>query len=186
MRPLVRFAPLASFLLAASCFAGPKIDGKLGPGVTMSGVSSYAILAAPKGVGERTEAGIAFIENRVAPEVGSAMAAKGYVAAPKESADLLVAVFVSQTGQVDAVRWGYTTVGWEIWGPWWGASTVGVYGYTQDYRTGTVVVDVVSAREKKVLYRGVASGVMGLHGEPDQEKIRSSVRKMLKSLPARP
>jgi hypothetical protein len=182
MRPLVRFAPLASFLLAASCFAGPKIEGKLGPGVTMSGISSYAVLAAPKGVGERTEAGVAFIENRVAPEVGTAMAAKGYVSAPKESADLLVAVFVSQTGEVDAVRWGYTTVGWEIWGPWWGT---GVYGYTQEYRTGTIIVDVVSAKEKKVLYRGVASGVMGLHGEPDQDKIRSSVRKMLKGLPPR-
>jgi hypothetical protein len=182
MRSPARFAPLASVFLAATCFAGPKIDGKLGPGVTMSGYSSYAILAAPKGVGERTEAGVAFIENRVAPEVGTAMAAKGYVPAPKESADLLVAVFVSQTGQVDAVRWGYTTVGWEIWGPWWGT---GVYGYSQDYRTGTVVIDVVDAKGKKVLYRGVASGVMGLHGEPDQEKIRKSVRSMLKGLPAR-
>lgn len=158
------------------------MDGKLGPGVSMSGFSTYTLLAAPKGVGERTEAGIDFIENRVAPEVGAAMGAKGYVATPKDSADLLVAVFVSQTGEVEAVRWGYTTVGWEIWGPWWGT---GVYGYTQDYRTGTVVVDVVNAKSKKVLYRGVASGVMGLHGEPDQEKIRSRVREMLRDLPSR-
>ena len=182
MRLFTRVVAVASALLVAACSTGPKIDGKLGPGVSMSGDSTYAILAAPKGVGERTEAGIDFIENRVAPEVGAAMAAKGYVAAAKESADLLVAVFVSQTGEVDAVRWGYSTAGWEIWGPWWGT---GVYGYTQDYRTGTVVVDVVSAKAKKVLYRGVASGVMGLHGEPDQEKIRNSVRSMLRGLPSR-
>ncbi len=182
MRSLRAAAALVGSLVVAACSTGPKIDGKLGPGVSMSGYASYAVLAAPKGVGERTEAGVDFIRNRVAPEVGAAMTAKGYVAAPKESADLLVAVFVSQTGEVDAVRWGYTTVGWEIWGPWWGTS---VYGYTQDYRTGTVVVDVVSAKEKKVLYRGVASGVIGLHGEPDQERIRDSVRSMLKGLPSR-
>jgi hypothetical protein len=182
MRSLARFAALAAALLVAACSTGPKIDGKLGPGVSMSGFSTYAVLAAPKGVGERTEAGIEFIENRVAPEVGKAMAAKGYVEAPKDSADLLVAVFVSQTGEVEAVRWGYTTVGWEIWGPYWGTS---VYGYTQDYRTGTVVVDVVGAKSKKVLYRGVASGVMGLHGEPDQERIQKAVRSMLGGLPGR-
>ncbi len=182
MSSLRRFAVLVAALLVAACSTGPKVDGKLGPGVSMSGFSSYTILAAPKGVGERTEAGVDFIENRVAPEVGRAMAGKGYVAAPKESADLLVAVFVSQTGQVDAVRWGYSTSGWEIWGPWWGT---GVYGYSQDYRTGTVVVDVVSAKSKTVLYRGVASGVIGLHGEPDQEKIQRAVRSMLGGLPAR-
>lgn len=182
MRSLRRLAVLAAALLVAACSGAPKVDGKLGPGVPMSGYSSYALLAAPKGVGERTEAGIEFIENRVAPEVSTVMNAKGYVVAPKDSADLLVAVFISQTGEVEAVRWGYSTSGWEIWGPWWGT---GVYGYTADYRTGTVVVDVVNAKSKKVLYRGVASGVLGLHGEPDQDQIRKRAQEMLRDLPPR-
>ncbi|MFI5181256.1 MAG: DUF4136 domain-containing protein [Thermoanaerobaculia bacterium] len=185
MKSLFWFGALGAIgatLLVSACSTGPKVDGKLGPGVSMSGFSSYTIVAAPTGVGERTEAGIDFIENRVAPEVDRAMTAKGYAAAPRASADLLVAVFVSQTGQVDAVRWGYTTVGWEIWGPWWGT---GVYGYSQDYRTGTVVVDVVSAKSRSVLYRGVVSAVVGLHGEPDQKQIRRRVQEMLRDLPSR-
>ncbi|HUM01221.1 MAG TPA: DUF4136 domain-containing protein [Thermoanaerobaculia bacterium] len=181
----IRLLVLAVAAAVAACSGAPKIDGKLGPGASMSGFSSYAILAAPKGVGERTEAGIAFVDDRAAPEVAKAMAAKGYVAAPKESADLLVAVFISQTGEVDAVRWGYSTAGWMIWGPWWGTS---VYGYTADYRQGTLVVDVVDAKGKKPLYRGVASvtlGLSGVHGDLDQDTLRGYVKGMLKDLPPR-
>jgi len=182
---MTRLLVLAAAAAVAACSGAPKIDGKLGPGASMSGYSSYAIQAAPKGVGERTEAGIAFVDDRAAPEVAKAMDAKGYVAAPKESADLLVAVFISQTGEVDAVRWGYSSAGWMIWGPWWGT---GVYGYTADYRQGTLVVDVVDAKGKKALYRGVASvtlGLSGLHGDLDQDTLRGYVKGMLKGLPPR-
>ena len=183
-----RLAPFAAVLVVTACAGGGlKVDGKLGPGISMTGFSSFAILAAPKGVGERTTAGIDFIENRVAPEVSSVVAEKGYVPAPKESADLLVAVFISQTGEVDAIKWGYSTYGWEIWGPWWGSSGVGAaaYQYNQEYRNGTIVIDVVSAKAKKVLYRGVAEATMGLHGEPDQDRIHKAVEGMLKDLPPR-
>jgi len=180
-----RLLLLAAAAVAVACSGAPKIDGKLGPGASLSGYSSFAILAAPKGVGERTEAGIDFVENRAAPEVEKAMAAKGYVAASRESADLLVAVFISQTGEVDAVRWGYSSAGWMIWGPWWGSS---VYGYTADYKQGTLVVDVVDARGKKALFRGVASvtlGLSGTRGDLDQETLRGYVKGMLKDLPPR-
>jgi hypothetical protein len=176
---------LLGAVAVAGCSGAPKFDGKLGPGVSLAGRTSYSLVTAPKGVGERTEAGIEFLENRVAPEVERTMKAKGYVPAPSERSDLLVALFISQTGQVDAVRWGYSTAGWEIWGPWWGS---GAYGYSADYRTGTMVVDVVDAREKKVLYRGVASvtlGLTGTRGEFDQDQIRGFVEKMLQNLPPR-
>jgi hypothetical protein len=141
-------------------------------------------MTAPEGVGVRTEAGMEFLRNRIAPEVTRTLEAKGYAPAPKESADLLVAVFVSQSGKVDAIRWGYSTAGWEIWGPWWGS---GVYGYSTEYRTGTLVVDVVSAKTRHVLYRGVTSAVLGLtgvQGEFDQDQLRGFVQGMLKGLPA--
>ena len=180
-----RLLVLAAAAAVAACSGAPKIDGKLGPGVSMSGRSSFAILSAPKGVGERTEAGIDFVENRAAPEVSKAMVAKGYVESPRETADLLVAVFISQTGEVDAVRWGYSTAGWMIWGGWWGTT---VYGYTADYKKGTLVVDVVDAKGKTPLYRGVASvtlGLSGLHGDLDQDTLRGYVKGMLKDLPPR-
>jgi hypothetical protein len=72
-----------------------------------------------------------------------------------------------------------------IWGPWWGT---GAYSYTADYKTGTLVVDVVDAKGKKPLYRGVASvtlGLSGLHGDLDQDTLRGYVKGMLKGLPPR-
>ncbi len=182
-RPLA--VTLLAFFALASCSGAPKVDGKLGPGASLAGDSTFFVMTAPEGVGVRTEAGMEFLENRIAPEVTRALQAKGYTPGPKENADLLVAVFVSQSGKVDAVRWGYTTVGWEIWGPWWGS---GAYGYTTDYRTGTLVVDVVGAKSRKVLYRGVTSatlGLTGVHGEFDQKQLRGFVEGMLRGLPPR-
>lgn len=182
-----RFFPLLTGLLLAACASAPKVDGKLGPGASLAGHRTFFVTAAPEGVGIRTEAGVEFLRNRIAPEVVRTLEAKGYAPAPKESADLLVAVFISDTGRVDAVRMGYTTVGWEYWGGWFVAgSTVGVYGYTTDYKTGTLVIDVAGAKSQKVLYRGVTTAVLGLtgvRGEMDQEQLRGFVEGMLKHLP---
>lgn len=180
-----RLFALAAAMTVAACSGAPKIDGKLGPGASLAGKSTYYLLVAPKGVGERTPAEVQFLENRAAPEVDRVIQAKGYRAAPRDGADLIAAVFISETGQVDAVRWGYSTVGWEIWGPWWGT---GVYGYTGDYRTATMIVDVADAREKRVLYRGVAAVTLGLsgnRGDLTQDTVRSYVERMLKDLPPR-
>ncbi|HQR68755.1 MAG TPA: DUF4136 domain-containing protein [Thermoanaerobaculia bacterium] len=180
-----RLLALAAAMTVAACSGAPKIDGKLGPGASLAGKSTYALLVAPKGVGETTPAEVQFLENRAAPEVDRAMQAKGYRSAPREGADLIVAVFISDTGQVDAIRWGYSTAGWEIWGPWWGS---GGYAYSGDYRTGTMVVDVADAREKKALYRGVATVTLGLsgnRGDLTQDQLRSYVERMLKELPPR-
>ncbi len=184
---LSRTLPLALGFVLAACSGAPKVDGKLGPGASLAGDNTFFVETAPEGVGIRTEAGMEFLENRIAPEVVRALEAKGYARAPRDGADLLVAVFVSDSGKVDAVRWGYTTVGWEFWGPWWvGASGGAVYGYTTDYKKGTLVIDVVGAKSRKVLYRGVTSAVLGLtgvKGEMDQEQLRRIVAGMLKALP---
>jgi hypothetical protein len=181
-----RLFPLLAGLLLAACSNAPKVDGKLGPGASLASDRTFFIMTAPEGVGVRTEAGMEFLRNRIAPEVVRTLEAKGYAPAPKESADLLVAIFISQSGQVDAVRWGYTTSGWEFWGPWFSTGTV--YGYTTGYRTGTLVVDVASMKTRKTLYRGVTSAVLGLtgvQGEFDQKQLRHFVEGMLKNLPAR-
>lgn len=182
-----RLVPLLAALALGACSNAPKVDGKLGPGASLAGDRTFFIMTAPEGVGVRTEAGMEFLKDRIAPEVKRVLEAKGYTPAPHESADLLVAVFISQTGEVDAVRWGYSSAGWMIWGPWWGASGGGVYGYSAEYRTGTLVVDVASMKSKKALYRGVTSAVLGLtgvHGEFDQKELRHFVEGMLKDLPA--
>lgn len=182
-----RHLPLLAGLALAACSGAPKVDGKLGPGASLAGDRTFFVMTAPEGVGIRTEAGMEFLQKRIAPEVVRALETKGYVPGPRESSDLLVAIFISDSGKVDAVRWGYTTVGWEIWGPWWSGGTGGaVYGYSTDYRTGTMVVDVVSAKSRKVLYRGVTSatlGLTGVQGEFDQKQLRHFVEGMLKDLP---
>jgi len=183
-----RTATVLLALALAGCSGATKIESKLAPGASTAGKATFALLPAPEGVGERTPAIIEFLDKRIAPEVAKALEAKGYSAASKDRADLLVAIHASRTGQIDAVRWGYQVVGWEIWGPWYGSMPAGhgvaAYGYTADYTKGVVIFDVVDAKSRTVLYRAYADAVVKLHGELAQDELRAIVAKMLKGYPA--
>jgi len=169
-------------LLLAACSGSTKIGSHLDPGVSLAGKTSYSILDAPDGVGERTPQIVEFITNRISPEVKSGLAAKGYHEVPQGGA-LLVAIHASQTGKVDAVRWGYSTAGWDFWGPAPG-SGASAYGYMGDYKTFAIVIDVVDAKNKAIVFRCWADAVARLDGQLTQDQIRAEVLKMLKDFPA--
>lgn len=169
-------------LSVAACSGATKIGTHLAPDASLAGKKSYSVLAAPEGVGERTPAIIDFIDNRIVPEVKNGLSAKGYQEVPQGGA-LLVAIHASQTGKVDAVRWGYSTAGWDFWGPAPG-SGASAYGYMGDYNTFALVIDVVDAKSRAVVYRGWADAVARLNGQLTQDQIRAEVLKMLKDFPA--
>ena len=169
-------------LLVAACSGATKIGSHLAPDVSLAGKKTYSILDAPEGVGERTPQIVDFITNRISPEVKGGLAAKGYQEVPQGGA-LLVAIHASQTGQVDAVRWGYSTAGWNYWGPAPG-SGAHAYGYMGDYKTFALVIDVVDAKSRAIVYRGWADAVARLDGQLTQDQIRAEVLKMLKDFPA--
>jgi hypothetical protein len=175
-------ATLLVLLLVAACSGATKIGSHLATDVSLAGKKTYSILDAPEGVGERTPQIVEFITNRISPEVKSGLAAKGYQEVPQGGA-LLVAIHASQTGKVDAVRWGYSTAGWDFWGPAPG-SGASAYGYMGDYKTFAIVIDVVDAKNKAIVFRCWADAVARLDGQLTQDQIRAEVLKMLKDFPA--
>jgi hypothetical protein len=182
MRRMKRTAAALLALTVAACSGATKIGFHLAPDASLAGRKTYSILDAPEGTGERTPQIIDFISKRFAPEVKASLSSKGYELAP-QGGDLLVAIHASQTGQVDAVRWGYSTAGWDFWGPAPG-SGASAYGYMGDYKTYAFIVDIVDAKSRTIVYRGWADAVAKLHGEATQDDIRAAVQKMLKGFPA--
>jgi len=177
-----RIAVALLVLLVAACSGATKIGSHLAPDVSLAGMKTYSVLDAPEGVGERTPQIIDFITNRISPEVKKGLAAKGYQETPHGGA-LLVAIHASQTGQVDAVRWGYSTAGWDYWGPAPG-SGASAYGYMGDYNTFALVIDIVDAKSKAIVFRCWADAVARLDGQLTQDQIREKVLQMLKGFPA--
>ena len=95
------------------------------------------------------------LQNRIRTAIERSLASRGYERVFEGQPDFRVAYFVSTRTKTDAGvlnrRVGYP-VG-ENWGPGGEMSERQVY---QEYDKGTLILDVVDAREEKLVFRGVA------------------------------
>ena len=80
--------------------------------------------------------------------------------------------------RVDTHSLGYGYPSNWYWDPYWGGahSTTTVSTYTQ----GTLIVDVWNAREKTLVWRGTAIGLVSKSPEKDAKRIEKALKKMAK------
>lgn len=105
------------------------------------------------------------LDKRIRSAVDTQMAAKGFTLAA-ENPDVLVVYHTGLANKVDVTDWGYT-----YHGSYWGGSmgrSVDVYQYTE----GTLIVDIVDARDKELVWRGSATGVVEPGRSPEQIEAR--------------
>ena len=96
-------------------------------------------------------------------------------------ADLWVSAHVrmSNEKQIDTTRFGY---GWGRWGYWGGGvATTRV----RKVPVGTLIVDIVDAREKQLVWQGVASDAIDAGASADERDrmVNAMVAKMLADYP---
>ena len=111
--------------------------------------------------------------DRVSDAVKAEMTAKGYAAA--EGTDFAFAMHFGKQQKTDINSWGY---GWGA-GPGWrgrGAGGVDVYQYEE----GSLVLDLVDMKEKKLIWRGTGTGV--LSSSPNVQERTDAVSKAVKSI----
>ena len=77
----------------------------------------------------------------------------------------------------DQFGYGYGP-GW-YWGRGMGSSTTTVRSYTR----GTIVVDIWDAKEKRLVWRGVASDTVSENPGSDEKKINRAAQKMFEKYP---
>jgi len=117
----------------------------------------------------------ALVENRIKNGVDAALASKGLRKVDSDP-DLWVVehTHFSKQVQIDTYNsgWGY---GWR-WGRGMGMSTSTV----SQIPVGTLVVDLVDAREKQLVWRGTASKALDQSSTPDErEKVTNQVTQKL-------
>jgi len=80
--------------------------------------------------------------------------------------DLLLAFHVGVENRIEVTDWGYTYPG-RYYG--WGGRDIDV----QQYREGTLVVDLINSSSKQLVWRGSAQGT--LHDNPTPEKREKNI-----------
>lgn len=145
---------------------------------------TYSLAPAAKGQA-LSPTGEAALRDALRTELG----ARGITEAASGKADLAIVrhVFVSDKVSVQKYTdWGYGYGGgwpysYGYYGMWAGAprTYVDVTAYTE----GTLVLDVVDTRTKKLVFRGTGTAIVG-GPESNAGKIRSAVEKMVAELPS--
>jgi len=116
------------------------------------------------------------------------LGARGLTEASAKNADLDIVRHVFVRHQVSVSQytdWGYYhygawPYGYGYYGMWPGAPTT--YTMVDQFHEGTMILDFVDARTKKLVFRGVGRAVVG-ETESNAEKIREGVHKMVASYP---
>lgn len=92
---------------------------------------------------------LSIVGKRIRGAVDAELVAKGFVPSRDGKPDFLVAYHTGSQQGISVVGWGYGC------GPWWGWGPGGWSVY--QYEVGTLVVDIVDARTKSLVWRGWAA-----------------------------
>ncbi len=92
---------------------------------------------------------------------------------------------MSTKTELDTTTYGY---GWGRWGYWHrrGYGSTGVARTTvREVPVGTLVVDLVDAREKKLVWQGIASDTLDPDASPKEKdrRVREAINKMFAGFP---
>jgi len=112
-------------------------------------------------------------DKRVEAAIEQELIAKGLQKQTAGKPDLLVAYHTNVKDKIDVDTYGYR------YGRY--GRRVGTYTTVQKYQQGTVVVDLVDAKEKELVWRGWAKGEV--NDSISKEKIDDTVAKILEEYP---
>lgn len=147
-------------ILAAGC-AGQQVTTDYSPATSFSQFTTFALVSSPD-----TAAAQQLLDQRVRNAVQAQLTTKGLTPADRQNADLYVGY-----GMVDKThRQVYTyNDGWGWGGGWgwryyrWGVAwPMTVQRRVETYTDGTVVVNLVDAKTKKVVWEGEVPDVVNL------------------------
>jgi Domain of unknown function (DUF4136) len=146
-------------ILAAGC-AGRQVSTDYSPNTSFSHFRSFALVAPPDTVGQQ------LLDQRVRNAVLAQLDSKGLRETDRQHADLFVGYgMVDKTHkEVYSYRdgWGWGGGwGWRYW-RWGVAWPMTVQHRVETYTDGTVVVNLVDARTKQVVWQGEVDDVVSL------------------------
>ena len=154
----------AGLTVAATGCATTRVSADWDRNASFASYQSYAWVDTPQM--RAMERGTLF-DRRLRAAVDEQLATKGYRrVASGDDADVLLLYHADVQERLDVQHSGYAGRQWDV----------------RDYRRGTLVIDLVDARSRTLVWRGTAEAEIA---DPDRsgERIAKAVRSMFASLP---
>ena len=112
------------------------------------------------------------LDKRVRRAIDEELVAKGFSENPA-SADVHVVYHTGAQDKINVTDWGYR-YSYDYWG--WGGRDIDVYQYTE----GTLVIDLIDATTKELVWRGSATKT--IDSNPTPEKMENNIRKAVQAI----
>jgi len=159
----------------AGCSAVYDVQHDYDKNVDFSGIETYDWMTIPEKAGMDS-----LVVQRVQKAVNAQLQAKGYRMTP-DNPDFFIAEHLGSKEKVQIENWGY---GYGPYGSYWGANRVSVYQYEE----GSLILDFVDAKSKKMIWRGVAKAEIDSVDTPEKSEklINEAVQKILEKFPPQP
>jgi hypothetical protein len=116
--------------------------------------------------------------DRIKGAVETALSAKGWTQVPSGGNVAIVAIEMSKNQQTLNTFYDGFGGGWR-WGGGFGDSTTTV----DNYKVGTLVVDLFDANSKKLIWRGSASDTLSTKSDKNIKELDKGVQKMFDHFP---
>jgi len=140
--------------------------------VNFSNYSSFFIL---KG----NPSGNPLMDQRAQADVESALTSKGWMEVPEGQGQAAVVVHAATK-----TKHTYETMydGWGAWG-WRRGGFGGATTFVNDYKVGTLVVDIFDAKTKQAIWHGYASDALSDNATSNADATEQAIDKMFSNFP---
>lgn len=117
-------------------------------------------------------------ESRIKDAVNKVLQAKGWQEVPSGGDVTVMAVGATKNQQEYQTYYDGLGAGWR-WGGFGGMTTTQV----QNYRVGTLIVDLYQASDKQLIWRGSSNDTLSNNTEHNEKDLDKAVDKMFKKFP---
>jgi hypothetical protein len=164
-------------LLAVACGPSIKTATDYDRSVRFSNYHSFYIM---KG----NPSGNALMDQRAQADVERALTSKGWMEVPEGQGEAAVVVHAATKTKhtYETLYDGWGGGGWG-WRRGWGGGFGGTTTFVNDYKVGTLVVDVFDAKTKEAIWHGTASDALSNNAKSNANTTELAVDKMFNSFP---
>src|SRR3979409_2037825 len=162
-------------LFTVGCGYGIKTSTDYDRSVRFSNYNSFFLM---KG----NPSGNPLMDQRAQDDVKSALMSKGWIEVPEGQGQAAVVVHAATK-----TKHTYETLydGWGGWG-WrrgWGGGFGGATTFVNDYKVGTLVVDIFDAKTKQGIWHGTASDALSDNAKSNDQATQQAIDKMFSKFP---
>ena len=183
MKTLTTFITVAVVLMAVGC-SSVTIKHDYDKDANFAAYKTYAWMAAPTDAVGSVKAALernSLLDKRIKQSVNGQLETKGYTV-DTNNPDFVLLYHTGAEDKINVTDWGYGYGPYGYGGGWYGGGGgVDVH----QYKEGTLIIDVIDAKAKQLVWRGYATAALdpGAPMEKRERRLNEVIAKILVKFP---